>query len=530
VLAAALVVAAVVGIAFPTLFYPFGRDQGIHAFTALLAGDGHVLYRDVFSVKPPMTTVIHWLALELFGETMRAIRIMDLLIMTGTAVMLLFLTARHLKSLWLGAVAAIAFASYHFSNDYWMTAQTDGWSNLFLVAAVLLYSRSTDVGSTRAQAFYLCCIGVLVGLAFWLKYTAATVLVVFLSVHLARRLPWRKVFADGALVAAAFSACVGAGVAILAAMGALTAFWDIQLFLRSYAAQAKPAWYLLLSPILILGRSKFATALAMLGLYAVYKSLEKRRHVPECIGLVAWLGAGWAAGLLQGKAIVYHLLPLLPPLAITAAIGVQAAGGALRRFATRDLARPVAAAACVLIVGFSNVPTIYRETGAAFAGGPALRDYWESDYFRKDNYDTGDNLALADYLRQHTLRCDPVFIWGFVPIVYFLSERRPVSRFLYSFPMMAAYYKQAYRDELIAALAATPPTVIVVEHEDRGAHIFVHNHDSAEMLERITELNRFVAERYILRDRVARFDVYYRKDAAPAARRRCPEADTSSRR
>jgi hypothetical protein len=522
--AALAVVLAVAVIAFPSLYYPFGRDQGIHAYIAKLAGDGYVVYRDVFNVKPPLTTVVHGLAQALFGETMRAIRLMDLLIVAATALMLQSLVARYLKSLWLGGVAAVAFATGHYSNNYWHTAQTDGWTSLFVVAAMLLYCRSLDAHSARARALILCAAGAVMGLAFWLKYTIVVVLLVFPSVHLALRLPRRRILADGAAVTAGFLACVLLGIAAMAAIGALPAFLDIQDFMRSYVAHGRVWWEFALAPLLVLVRARLATALAMVGFYALYKTLSRSaRHRPEAVALLVWTAAAWGAALLQGKVFVYHLLPLYPPLAIAAAVGVHALAGVLARFGGRRTAALAAAAACTLIVWISNVPTNYRALGPALGGGErALRDHWDNGDFAHSDFDTRDNLALVDYLKQRTLPCDSLYVWGYEPVVYFLSERRMVSRFLYNFPMFTAYYRQAYRDELMAALAADTPAVFVVQHEDRTPHVSVHDHDSAEILEQFGALKSFLAERYRLRDRVARFDVYYRSDIDPAATRHCP--------
>ena len=42
-----------------TAFEPFGRDQGIHSPIAYAWGEGLTPYRDVFNIKPPMTTAMH---------------------------------------------------------------------------------------------------------------------------------------------------------------------------------------------------------------------------------------------------------------------------------------------------------------------------------------------------------------------------------------------------------------------------------------------------------------------------------------
>ncbi|WP_295530185.1 hypothetical protein [uncultured Thioclava sp.] len=68
-----------------SLLEPFGRDQGIHATIAYALDNGLVTYRDVFNIKPPLTTAVHWLSQVLFGHSMMAIRELDLIFATLTA-------------------------------------------------------------------------------------------------------------------------------------------------------------------------------------------------------------------------------------------------------------------------------------------------------------------------------------------------------------------------------------------------------------------------------------------------------------
>jgi hypothetical protein len=453
---------------------------------------------------------------------MQAIRLMDFVIIAGTGVLMLLLVARHLHSRWLGVVAAVAYATFHFSNIYWFSAQTDGWCGLFMTASVLAYSTSLDTASARRRLFLLAAAGLAVGFTFWTKYTSAAVIVVFPAVHLAMGFGARRIVRDGAAAAAGLLLCIGTGVAILAMQGALGPFLDILDFMRSYVAHRGSLLTILLSPLFAIVGAKLATALAMVGLYAVYKAIEMRRHVPECVGLLTWLVAGAASGMLQGKESVYHMLPLQPPLAIATAAGV---GAIVHWFAVstkRNILPPIALIACLLIVAISEVPKKYVHILPVLRGDQTLRSYWDGPTFNHGDFMTTHNLALVDYLEKETVQCDTVYLWGYEPSVYFLAKRKLVTRFIFNFPMFTAFFRQSYRDEFMSGLKAAPPAVFIVEHDDRTPHVSVHNHDSAEVLERFAALKVFVAENYVLRDRVTRFDVYFRTGILPGSARSCP--------
>ena len=516
------VLLAVIAIAYPSLFLPFGRDQGIHANIAKLVQDGLVVYRDIFNVKPPMTTVIHWLSQRLFGETVQAIRLMDIVIIAAACVMLQLLVTRHLKSVWLGVVAAIAYACFHFSNGYWFSAQTDGWCGFFTIAAMLAYSHALDREDTRGRLLLLAIAGFAIGLSFWLKYTSALVILVFPAVHLAMGANTRRILRDGAAVTAGLILCIGGGIAVLAAQGALVAFLDIQDFMRSYVAHHRSILRIALSPFFALAGAKLAAILSMLGIYALFKSIQRRQRVPECIGLLVWIVAGCASGLLQGKVFPYHMLPFQPPLAVAAAVGVGVLIGQLGRRTKHDATIPIALCASLLIIWFSEIPKKYSEVLPLLRGEQSLRAYWDIEEFNHVDFKTTHNMALVDYLRRETLACDTVYLWGFEPGVYFKADRRPVTRFTFNFPMFSAFYRQSYRDEFMADLRETPPVVFIVEHDDRTPNVSIHNKDSAEVLEEFGKLKAFLNGRYTHRDRITRFDVYFRNDIAAVGSRRCP--------
>ncbi len=518
-----LVALSVFAIGFPSLYFPFGRDQGIHAFIAKLAGEGLVVYRDVFNVKPPLTTVIHWLAQVLFGESMRAIRIMDLVLVGATAAMLQRLVQRHLKSAWLGVVSAVAFATLHYSNNYWHTAQTDGWCNPFIAAAVLLYSVCLlGTVTPRRRMLLLGLAGFSVGLSFWLKYTSAVVLALFPVVQLLYRQPIRRIVLDATAVAVGFATCVAAGLLILSAQGALAAFVDIQNFLRRYVGLSRPLRTLLSSTPRAVEGAPLVAIVAALGACACAVAVLLGKRVAESCALLAWLFLGVVAALAQGKGSTYHLLAMDPSIAASAAVGAGVLAGLVRRLGNARQEIITIFIVCCALVAFSNVRSAYRYTLPVAVGDEgALRVFWEGNRFAQRDFSTADNLALVDYLQRATLACDRVYIWGFEPGVYFMSQRRPVSRFVYNFPLFAAYYRQSYRDEFMSALRANPPAVFVVQHEDRIPRLAGHNRDSAEVLATFAELRTFIENGFRPQASVKRFDIYFRKDIDPRDQRSC---------
>ena len=70
----------------PSVWYPFGNDQALHWYLGdgILRGD--LPYVTGISGKPPGIFLVHALAIVLFGDTQAAIRILEVLPVSGPEV------------------------------------------------------------------------------------------------------------------------------------------------------------------------------------------------------------------------------------------------------------------------------------------------------------------------------------------------------------------------------------------------------------------------------------------------------------
>jgi hypothetical protein len=81
---------------FPTIFYPFGRDQGIYACAGDLILQGKQPYKDCFDFKPPLIFYTYALSFTLFGKSMWVIRLLDLLGQISTSILIFIISYRFL--------------------------------------------------------------------------------------------------------------------------------------------------------------------------------------------------------------------------------------------------------------------------------------------------------------------------------------------------------------------------------------------------------------------------------------------------
>ncbi len=146
-------------VGLPSIWYPFGRDQGLFYYAArewLLRGQ--VLYRDVWDHKPPIIYFVYMTAIGLMGEHPWAIRVLELLV----AVPALGWCAAGLSRDpgerpradvfavgWLGV--ALCYYGYF---TFWDQAQCEIWSVLFVALALVsvLHARRAAVGAISGGA------------------------------------------------------------------------------------------------------------------------------------------------------------------------------------------------------------------------------------------------------------------------------------------------------------------------------------------------------------------------------------------
>ncbi|MEO0078592.1 MAG: glycosyltransferase family 39 protein, partial [candidate division WOR-3 bacterium] len=344
-----------------SLIYPHGRDQGIHAFIADSALSGKVVYRDVFNIKPPLTTFVHALSLLLFGRTMTAIRLLDLFWTLATALLLYLLVRRLFDEPWLGALAGVLYPLIYYPLGFWYTAQTDGWLNLPLLAALLLVAQDAS-GVKRWPSWVIA--GVLIGLATLLKYTAVALLPFVALVLLYGQ---RKHIAGGIRaclwVTTGFVLTLAIAAIWLAVSGAMPAFIESQFGLVPAYARLSPGvglWgrfvalvgKMVEEPVLCLPVLLAATGFVVAS--ASYFLLKPWRAGLGVLGVL--LVTGFASTFSQGKFFVYHYLPMFPALAALGALGLFVLLRPLARL--RLLAASAALAALfvlALLAGYGNL-------------------------------------------------------------------------------------------------------------------------------------------------------------------------------
>ncbi len=556
-------------IAAPTITYPLGRDQGEFATIARGILDGRIPYVDLWNPKPPAIFYVYAAAMRLFGRTSEALRVIDLLIFPPIAATLYWIGKR-LANVRVGLWAALLFGVFYFSETFWTLTQNDGIVLLPMVFAIASAIKSADlrpsdrpslpvkapVSATSKSALWAFASGALTVYTIWYKYPFALMIGVVVFAYLwARRLSPSlnsgRRQADLGLVSRgevfvdilAFSLgglLIGiGGIAYMMSIGAWDALVQSALVTASYTVLGLSDVVSALQ--LSLGfRVQLWGALFLLALIGLIFAIRRFNRRSLWIIVAVWLIAASAMMLVQLKFYDYHWLPMLPPLVLIGAGVIEALIGLipLPLLTKSGLASPLPLTergekngaqapsprlrgrgdlgvrgliALTLLAALTAV--IASRTLPYLTGREDQRTYYHQ--FQAGEFVADESLEVANFLRAHVAPGDSLFIWGFRPEVYYLSQLNPAVRFIFQFPLVAKWYPPEWRQQTVDILwAALPPYVLVLQ-VDYMPWVTGNDEDSNTDLQGYTELNNWLEFNYVQDSQIGNFILWRRTSSIP---------------
>jgi hypothetical protein len=234
---------------------------------------------------------------------------------------------------------------------------------------------------------------------------------------------------------------------------------------------------------------------------------------------LAYLGSIYAV-FVQGTFAGYHYLPGLGVGSILVANMFSQATGFLfgdRRLhvGPRRIALPELAALGMLLVAtpfYVSPQSVRAFLSLRFLERPLPHEYRNGNVF-----DITEAYDVAEYLNRHTQRPEPVQVWGYESLVFYLADRRAASRFQMSHPLVMRNpghgitpMQQRWRQEFMRAVALGQPRYIVVVTKDNWWWA-PEQKTSEELLDDFPEWKAFIEDKYTLEHTIGRFRIYHDK-------------------
>ncbi|MGD0528689.1 MAG: hypothetical protein ABSE49_26370 [Polyangiaceae bacterium] len=464
---------ATMGVLFgaSSLAWPFGWDTSVHYYVGrewLLRGA--MPYRDSFDHKTPGIHAVHALAIALFGEGTRGIRVVELacIAVIGWACGSLAERRGERRIAGLrGASVLAASVLYYGCFDFYNTAQCELLGTTLCILALLGAWRVREPGRAALVA------GLVTGALFVLKPPLVLVAAVPLGVAGARAMRGAAPGSGARAAAAGRAALVFAGgtlfvpalfVAYFAAHGALADLVDVVVwcnlsYLReeprlttaaSIAAEMASVWRVF-SPMapLLFGAAALATGDAVLR--------RSRARMARWAAAWAMLALGVLVIVLQLKFYFYHWTTPLSAVVLLAANVMVDAARAVR--ASRRAWVPVATAAVLLAAFTRTGAQVDGWWGATSATLHLWRGDWDRARFAR-HFQTWDGVrqyadleATGLWLRAHASAGDLVAVRGVATEVYVVSGMRAPGRFFWT-TFLTRPSRRYRREEWLAEDAA----------------------------------------------------------------------------
>jgi hypothetical protein len=514
--------------ALQILLFPFGRDQGIYALVGEGLLHGKLPYKDLWDFKPPGIYFVYAFAQAVFGKSMLAPRLLEVL---GLA-LLVACSGRLAQTFFgnstIGYVGGALAALIHAELEFWHTGQPETFGGVLTFVALVLTTREGK--RTRRHARWLL-VGFVFGCAALLKPPLGGGALVC-GAYLVKR----EQLQTGLKSAAAALLLVGVGLALpfvltvawFAARGGLGAlYWTMHDFTPGYTAlswtgrRAPEMFYYALQEAFF----KFS-ALNTAGVVAAVAMTPVHQREREGIFLVLGVIAMHVTGIaMQGKFFPYHYGATLPLIAFMAGLGLYklwrrclmgGPGGVLAfvafvvacvamRQAVNDLPQDFWDRSAIRMRYLLRIPPYER------------REALDAELGAVADVSLAADRAVATEIRARTRGDAPVFVWGFEPVIYWLASREPSTRFIYDVPQRTRWQRERARSDMMRDLAARPPAVVVVQRNDVFPMVTGDTLDSRRALATFPELEQLIDSNYELATSVEDFDLFVRAPQPPSA-------------
>ena len=433
------------------------RDEGEYAYAGQLILKGIPPYKLAYNMKLPGTYLAYAAILAAFGQSPYGIHL-GMVFVNGVTLLLVFLIGRKLFDAIAGLVAAAAFALLSTSPAFLgPAAHANHFVVLFAVAGLLVLLKAQESGQKKGLFFA----GLLLGLAFLMKQQGMFfILFGFVSLLWnalqTRPIKWKE------LGVAKASLLAGAVVPFLVTClwlwmaGVFDKFW---FWTFKYAQEYATAVSITEVPMIFWHTFfpifNFTWAFWLLALLGINLLLILKSTRSKALWLLLFFGCSVLALSVGFYYRPHYFLLVLPALCLLA-------GGFISQL--RALFPPkkqYQIAPVILFLGlFFHAVYLHREFFFTLSPSQLTATMYRGNPFRETE-------AVADYIRQNSSADARIAVLGSEPEIYFLSNRRSATGYIYTYPLMELQpLALQMQKEMIQEIESTRPEYVVLVKVD----------------------------------------------------------------
>jgi len=483
--------------AIPILSYPPGRDQGTYLEIGQLLLRGKHLYAQLWDNKPPGIFVTYAVIVKLFGKVMWSVALVDILLLLAVSYLLFRFAEPYLGRG--GAVTAVMIhAVWHSAMKYYWIAQPETFQVLCVLLAYFLLLPRPSLSKTRWFVM-----GLVFGFGFWQKYNFAAFLPLllflpFLEPAALDERPPRLAFIISQrswLTGAAF-AFSGFLLTVVITMGWIlhSGGWPMMResqfeVLPHYARMAteQPLYWLMSVTRTYFALGPLTVIATLAALLIGWLTRDLKRLLPIfSAAMVALLST-----VMQVRFHSYYFQLCQPFFAVLWAYLAVRSYEAVRALARILRGQNRKLAAILVWILFANVAfwPLPQQSTAMIMQYEQLAQWRSNQKNSYANYPEQLSIELLegqldviDYVARATKPDDSIYLWGSNSLIYFLADREPPTRFILNLGVISKWGKPSWKQEIVEAIRARQPRLIIVAKHDALPTITYEDRDSYDYL------------------------------------------------
>jgi hypothetical protein len=435
---------------------PLERDEGEYAYIAQQVLKGVPPYESAYSMKLPGIYVIYALFLAAFGQTITAIHL-GLIIFNAATIIVVFLLTRRM----FGDLAGVAAGgSYAILSVLGTTQGFIANAEHFVLLPALVGILFLTGPSQKHGIWVILLAGLFLGLAFIIKQHGIF-FVVFGGLYLLfsdlsrRPIEWKKTIVNqlGFVVGAVFPFVFVCFFYWRAELFDKFWFWTFT-YAGEYSSSVSPFERWLVFKIVvktIVISTILIWLLFLTGLPAIIARKNRRIYAPFVFGFLVFSFLAVSPG--------FHFRPhyfifIFPAVAVVAGAGFSEIGRLSGKLFSGLSRRLFIVIASLVVAGVC----IYQQRLYLFELSPAdvCRHFYRGHPFL-------ESVEIADYIKKNSLPNDTVAVIGSEPQIYFYSNRRSATRYIYTYPITEPHkYSVEMKNEMLDDVKSARPKIIVM--------------------------------------------------------------------
>ncbi|MEN6384017.1 MAG: glycosyltransferase family 39 protein [Phycisphaerales bacterium] len=459
---------------------PLERDEGEYAYAGQLMLQGVPPYSLAYNMKMPGIYAAYAVILALFGQDQIGIHFGVLLINTAT-IILIFILAKKLYGLIPAVAAGCFFAIGSISSGFQATANAENFVVLPAMAAILILLKFTRT----KKLLPLIISGLLFGIAFMMKQHGAAYILfgLFYIVFILYRekTGLKRIFYFVSIYSFFVALPFLITCLILWRCGVFEKFWywtfDYARYYINLATGSNALMNLHGTFDKILPAIPLIWLLGLAGLFLLIFGKQFREHRAFTLAFAGFSLLSVFPGLYFRS---HYFILFLPAYSMLAGLGVL---GIPNLF--KFIKRKKIVSIFLILIAWSQ--SFYAQREFLLAGNPELVSRLTFGF-----YSFPESLQIAKYIKAHSSKDDKIAVLGSEPQIYFYSQRRSATAFIYTYPLMELHpLAIEMQKEMISQIEANKPKYMVIF---KTVDSWIPRKESAKLI--FQWLDKYVAENY----------------------------------